>query len=167
MSQTTQPKLERIKLVGRDGEPFGFLGAPLGAGTSYREDHLHDRERTPYARRGDRCSACRWFEVAIYRRYNTDGIDLETDPEYPRIYPLDDPLPGDYVIHTVGASAVPGETRLSRISVTDSAYEVVELLTVRRRDEEPWIPAQSARALARASQVDAKLRDAYVNRAVV
>jgi hypothetical protein len=74
---------------------------------------------------------------------------------------------GTYVVHTVGESVVPGETRLSRISPTPSAYEVIELLTVRRREQEPFIAAQSSRALAQAAELDDGLRDAYINRAVV
>ena len=164
--QKTPTELQRIELIGRDGETFGFLGKPLGVGSSRQDDHRHDVARDRYAPRGVRCSACRWFEVAIYRRYVTEGIDLETDPKRPRIYPVD-PEPGDYVVHTIGASIVPGETRLSRITPTDSPFEVIELLTVRKRDDDPWIPAQSARALAHAAEFDDGLREAYVNRAVV
>lgn len=164
--QKTPTELQRIELIGRDGETFGFLGKPLGVGSSQQNDHRHDVARDRYAPRGIRCSACRWFEVAIYRRYVTEGIDLETDPKRPRIYPVD-PEPGDYVVHTIGASIVPGETRLSRITPTDSPFEVIELLTVRKRDDDPWIPAQSARALAHAAEFDDGLREAYVNRAVV
>lgn len=158
--------LEQIELLGRDNDPFVFHGKLLGAGSSLRDEHVHDRARDRYAPRGVRCSACRWFEVAIYRRYFTEGIDLETDPKSPKIYPID-PEPGDYVVHTVGASIVPNENRLSRISSTDSAFEVVELLTVRRQNQEPWIPSQSSRALARAAETDDGIRDAYINRAVV
>lgn len=165
MSQNLKLNLQKIELSGRDGEPFDFLGAPLGVGSSRRDSHLHDRDDERYARKGRRCSACRWFEVAIYRRFTDDEIDLSTTP--PTLKKLIEPEAFDYVIHTVGASAVPGEARLSRVSVTDSAFEVVELLTVRRGDDPPWIPAQSARALARAAELDDGLREAYVNRAVV
>lgn len=167
--QKTPTDLQKIELVGRDGETFDFLGKPLGVGSSQQDDHRHDVARDRYAPRGVRCSACRWFEVAIYRRYVTEGIDLKTDPKRPKIYQLDSPEPGDYVVHTIGASIVPGETRLSRITPTDSPFEVIELLTVRPRDgdQQPWIPAQSARALAHAAEFDDGLREAYVNRAVV
>lgn len=164
MSSKLQLSLQKIELAGRDSEPFGFMGAPLGVGSSRRDTHLHDRERERYAPKGTRCSACRWFEVAIYRRFTAEEIDLSTTP--PKLRTIE-PEAVDYVIHTVGASAVPGEQRLSRIEVTDSAFEVVELLTVRREGDSPWIPAQSSRALARAAELDDGLHEAYVNRAVV
>lgn len=165
--QNIETSVAKIELVGRDGEPFDFVGTPLGAASSRRETHNHNLSRDRFAPRGVRCAACRWHEVAIYRRYATQEVDLTTDPAHPRIYALREPVAGDYVVHTVGESIVPGETRLSRVSATDSAFEVVELLTVRRPDEEPFITAQSSRALARAATLDDGLRDAYINRAVV
>ena len=163
MSKSTRLELQKIGLSGREGEPFVFEGAPLGASTSYRPGHQH---ATDYAVRGVRGAPSRWSEATIYRGYVTEGTDLETDPARPRTYAID-PTPGDYVVHTVGASIVPGEQRLSRISVTDSPFEVIEFLTVRPRDGEPFIVAQSSRALAQAAQLDDGIRDAYINRAVV
>lgn len=162
----TQLELQRIEIFGRDEDPFNFLGAPLGAGSSRRDTHIHDQNRDEFARRGTRCSACRWFEVALYRRFLDTEIDL-SDPANPKLKKMIEPEAADYVIHTVGASIVPNEKRLSRVEVTDSAFEVVELLTVRQGDNPPWIPAQSVRALARAAELDDGLREAYVNRAVV
>lgn len=163
---TKRPDLTKIRLVGRDGQKFEFVGVELASGSSERTTHSHDLSRDRYTPRGVRCSACRWHEITLYRRYVTEGIDLKTDPARPRIYPIE-PVPGDYVVHTVGESLIPGETRLSRISLTDSAYEVVELLTVRRPGSEPFMTAQSARVLARAAEFDDDIHDAYVNRAVV
>lgn len=159
----TKPNLRSFELVGRDDAPFTFVGVRLGHGSSERDQHNHE---TDFAPRRVRCSACRWFEVAIYRRYSLTGVDLETDPNRPQTYPVE-PVAHDYVVHTVGVSIVPGETRLSRISVTESAFEVVELLTVRKSDEDAFITAQSARALAQASDLDDGVREAYVNRAVI
>lgn len=167
--QKTPTDLQRIKLIGRDGETFDFLGKPLGVGSSQQDDHRHDVARDRYAPRGVRCSACRWFEVAIYRRY-ADAEIIRMRTGNPETDVSDrQALARDYVVHTIGASIVPGETRLSRITPTDSPFEVIELLTVRPRDgdQQPWIPAQSARALAHAAEFDDGLREAYVNRAVV
>lgn len=133
-----------IELVGRDGRTSRYAAALLGDASSRRDEHTHDRERDPYVPPGGRCSACRWFEVDIYR---TDA--------------------GTYVVHTVGASVVPGERRRSRVTETTSAYEVIELLTVRPYGKEPFITAQSAGALAQAAELDDDVRDAYINRAVV
>lgn len=164
----SQPKLavdlKSFNLRGRDGETLDFEGVLLGRDSS--EQDIHTDHPDDYAKKYEKCSACRWFEVAIYRRYVTEGSDLETDPARPRIYPID-PEPGDYVVHTIGGSIVPGEHRLSRISITDSAFEIIEFLTVRKQGSEPFITAQSSRALAQAASKDEDLRDAYINRAVV
>lgn len=154
--------LKQFKLVGREGDEFAFTGIRLGHETSYQDQHTHHPRRA--AAKREKCSACRWFEVSIYRRYATEGIDFETEP--PTIFQID-PEPGDYVVHTVGASNVPNEQRLSRIAVTESAFEIVELLTVRKIDEQPFITVQSSRALAQAAARDEDVRDAYINRAVV
>lgn len=158
------PPYELVSLTGRDGEPFTFTGRLLGAGSSRRDDHMHDLLRDRYAPRRIRCSACRWFEVAIYVRAVDTAIDLETDPPTLSRVPAED---GDYVVHTVGATVVPGEQRLSRISVTESPFEVIELLTVRRHGQDPFLTAQSSRALAQAAELDDGIREAYINRAVV
>lgn len=91
----------------------------------------------------------RWFEVDVYRRENVhDGVRVD-----------------DYVVHTRGMTAIEGERTLSRIEVTTSPYEIIELLTV-IRERRQFLPRQSARALAQAAQWDDGVRDAYVNRAV-
>jgi hypothetical protein len=146
-----------VTLNGRDGTPHRFTGYALGLATSRADQHTH---REPYAAPGTKCSACRWFAVGIYRVF--DAFVL-TDGDVP----VRRPTPRGYVVQTVGESVVPGEQRLARVEETSSAYEVVELLTVRRRGAEPFITPQSLRALARAAQLDDDVRDAYVNRAVV
>jgi len=127
-----------IVLEGRDQERFSFTGRLLGSGSS-RNIH-HSDHQTEFARRGERCSACRWFEVYVYKRD-----------------------PNGYVVQTIGESDVPGEVRLSRIVETTNAYEIVELLTVRKRDTNPYIPPQSLRALAQAAQYDDDVRDVYLD----
>lgn len=163
-SKTTGTALKPFRLRGRDRETLNFYGVKLGADSS--EQDTHADHAGDYARKYEKCSACRWFEVAIYRRYVTEEVDLETDPAHPRIFEIE-PTPGDYVVHTVGGSIVPGEHRLSRISCSDSGFEVVELLTVRKSGGEPFIATQSSRALAQAAALDDGIRDAYINRAVV
>jgi len=141
-----------VRLAGRDGEEHIFTGYALGVATSRAEQHTHS---TRYAAPGDKCSACRWFSVGIYRVFD----EPETSDGRPK--------PRGYVVQTVGESVVPGEQRLARVQETASAYEVLELLTVRRRNAEPFITPQSLRALAQAANLDDGVRDAYVNRAVV
>ncbi len=148
--------LKQFKLVGREGDEFAFTGIRLGHETSYQDQHTHHPRRA--AAKREKCSACRWFEVSIYRRY----VEVETS-----VGDMLGATGADYVVHTVGASNVPNEQRLSRIAVTESAFEIVELLTVRKIDEQPFITVQSSRALAQAAARDEDVRDAYINRAVV
>lgn len=125
-----------------------FTGKVIGASTSEAQHHNHEgpfllpsitRDGTG---RRLKCSACRWLETTIYV--------TDTDK---------------YVVHTIGRTIVPGEQDYPRVTFTESAYEVVELLTVRGHDE-PFIPRPSARALAQAADRDDDMHDAYVNRAV-
>jgi hypothetical protein len=78
-----------------------FCGVRLAQTTSRRHEHDHpDRDgvQVRYATPGERCSACRWFEVAIYR--STAGV---------------------YAVHTLGHSIVPGEIRKTRVEITDAS----------------------------------------------
>lgn len=155
-------ELRQFELRGRDGDEVRFTGQLLGFGTSRRDNHNHYPRR--FAAKGEKCSACRWLEVYLYRRYADEEVDLAATP--PTLAKIT-PVPTDYVVHTVGATDVPGEHRLSRISFTTSAFEVLELLTVRRPGDEPFVAAQASRALAQAASLDRGIRDAYINRAVV
>jgi hypothetical protein len=149
LSSQTALTYEDVRLEGRDGEPHSFTGVLLGRSTSRADHHAHPGD---FADRGEKCSACRWFEVALYRR---------------RARTADAPTTYDYVVHTVGGTVVPGESRRSRVSYTPSAYDVIEILTVRPRDGQPFIAQQSARVLALAAALDDDVHDAYVNRAIV
>lgn len=130
-----------------------FNGRIIGAGTSETAHHNHAEDwlapsPSPLndgtaAPRRRKCSACRWLETTLYR----------TDM-------------GKYVVHTIGRSIVPGEIDYVRVTFTPSAYEMVEILTV-KSGREPYIPDPSARALAQAAEDDDRIQDAYVNRAVV
>ncbi len=99
----------------------------------------------------------RWFEVDIYKATT-----------------------GTYIVHTQGRSEVAGEKTLARILRTQSAFEIIEMLTVTKCDvcashtcqsrehtKRLYLPRQSSHALAQAAQWDDDIRDAYVNRAVL
>lgn len=138
--------MERFTLHTNNGEQ-SFTGRIIGASTSETPHHNHPGDymppRTPDAHgRRAKCSACRWLETTIYL--------TDTDK---------------YVVHTVGRSIVPGEQDYIRVTFTDSAYEAVEVLTVKSAPE-PFIPLPSARALAQAADRDDAMQEAYVNRAV-
>lgn len=124
-----------------------FTGRVIGAGTSEAADHNHATDYLEPAvynagERRRKCSACRWLETTIY----------ETDT-------------GGFVVHTIGRSIVPGENDRHRVTSTDSAFEVVEVLTIKGINE-PFLPDPSARALAQAAHLNEDVREAYVNRAV-
>lgn len=124
-----------------------FTGELLGTATSEGEHHSHPGSQFVQPGRDaqgrkNKCNACRWHEVDIYR---TDD--------------------GRYILHTVGATTIPGEIELARIISTRSAYELVELTVVRAAS--PYIPVTSLRALAQAASLDDDVQDAFVNRAVV
>lgn len=130
-----------------DGTPVTLRGRLLGYGSSRRDYHNHEMPRPAALLTNDgrpwKCSGCRWFEV--------------------RIYHLDD---GSYALHTVGMSSLDGEKPLPRLQFTESAYEVIEMLTD-KRGPVARIPEASARCLAQAANVDDKMNEAYINRAVV
>jgi hypothetical protein len=115
-------------------------GTLLGLANSSRLEHNH---ATPFVRKGDRCSTCRYTEVRLFR----DG--------------------DHYVLVTLGMTVIPGETIIHRIRRLTSPFEVLEVLTVRKPGREPFLSKSAALALAQAADVDGGIADAYVNRAVV
>lgn len=110
-----------------------------------------------HASRGDRCSACRWFEVRIFR-VNYERVGTE------ELGGWDEPS-GKYLVVTYGLTSVPGEVAKRRILFTNSPFSVLEMLT-QRRNNVAFLPATSARVLSEAAALDDGLADAYVNRAV-
>lgn len=132
---TPEPRIHSINT--REG-PQRVYGRLLGYSTSESDNHTHS---LPFAVKGTRCSACRWFEVYIFE---TNGEDAQ------------------FCVHTVGKTKVPGEIEFQRTSWSDSAYEVVELLFVRQRGE-THLPRPSARAIAQAATYNDDIRKAYVN----
>jgi hypothetical protein len=136
----------------------------LGMGSSYTREHT--RHTTRYVRRGERCNACRWFEVRVFRELimppGIESLDQLTDPS--------DVDLGEYVLHYAGMSIVDDEVPFFRHETTASPYTVIESMTTRRntpdRGSEVFLAKPAARALAEASANDRQLADAYVNRAV-
>ena len=177
--------LERFdEKTGALAESVRFEGRILGSASSEHANH-RNHDGLNWAPKRVKCSACRWLEVTIYRRRTKvggncalchgqgyerfDGVNVRcpdcTDPKGQFVYDY------DYVIHTVGVSEVPGEIDFVRIHQTSSAFEVVELLTVRRPNlttgqTDAYMPPQHAMALAQAAILDEDLQEAYVNRAV-
>lgn len=134
-----------------------FTGQLLGLGSSKRPEHNHgfssvgfENAQPGESLRGTRCAACRWSEFYIFRVEKGDG-----------------PQNAIYAVYTLGPSVVRGETTRVALHWVMSGYEVVETAMVRRGDRgAPYLPACNARALAMAADVDSRIADAYVNRAV-
>lgn len=129
---------------------FEVDGRILGKASSHEPRHSpHGEEpNVEYAPKGLRCSGCRWFEVHIYGS-NPNTRQLK------------------YLVFTRGATIVPGERNYDKLVWTDSPYEVLETLTVRKRGIDPSLPGPSAKALAQAAALDDGIRSAYLNRAVL
>lgn len=108
-----------------------------------------------YALPGQRCSACRWFEVRIFE------VDQESTSDNA---PWEDAR-ARYLLLTYGLSDVPGEVAKRRTTWTNSPFTVLESLT-QRRGSEAFLPATSARVLAEAAAVNSDIQGAYLNRAV-
>lgn len=146
------------QLETRDGF-VNITGRLLGVASSQRTDHSHsissigfeDAEPGESARgRNMRCTGCRWSEIYIFRVEAGDG-----------------PPTSQYAVYTLGPSIVRGEKTFANLRWAASGHEVMELCTVRKGDRAtPFLPASHARALAMASDVDGRIENAYVNRAV-
>lgn len=151
---------------GRDAEVeyYTTYARFLGVGSSHTERH-QDHNGRRFVERGVRCNACRWFEARIFREVILpDGVDDVTDVQDPSDVRL-----GDYVLHYAGLSIVDGEVPFCRYDTTPSPHSVIELMTTRRTTAigpQVFLAKPAAHALAVAAEFDAKLRDAYVNRAV-
>lgn len=127
-------------VVDRDGIRHEVSGTFLGIGSTHRPYHKNHPE-TEWAPKRVHCSTCRWTEIRLFR--------------------LDD---GRFCVINCGASDVPGERDLIRVSYVDTAFEVVEFLTVTDRGtQNVSLPMPARRALAMSAGHDASVRDAYIN----
>lgn len=144
---THGPPIEDFALKGqlRNAPEITFTGRQLGHGSTHQPFHSGHPDM-PFTRRGERCGACRWFEVYIY-----EVIDEKSR----------------YLVYTVGRSTIPNEVDLVNAYWTNSAPEILEILTIRKEGSEPFLPAPSARALASAAGFDRGIKEAYFNRAVI
>lgn len=126
-----------------EGSIETLAGTFIGMGSSERD--RHEPHQSDYAAKGDRCSACRWVELRLFRLRG-----------------------GDYALHKAGRSIVPGEVTLCRVELLSGPNEVLEALI--KRDRRPgrraaYLPMASAKLLGQASDRDRRLRVAYLDRA--
>lgn len=139
LPDVNKPYIVQMKV---DGVSYEFAGVLLGEQSSEAPEH-RDHPDTLTAPKGVKCSKCRWLEVELYRRI--------------------DETPNVYVVITRGPSIVEGERDYEKIFFTESAFEVADLLTVRktRSTQAPFMPPQHARVIAQAAAHDAALREVY------
>lgn len=155
----TLPEVRAWELASRDDAPrLTIQGRLLGFATSEVAQHDH---HTDFAPRGQRCSACRWFEVRIFEV--TEVLAPVDDGRVSGVWHKEPEA--RFLVHTTGRSEVPSETDRIRAYWTDSGFEVIECLTVRKPND-TFIPGPSARALAQASQFSEDIADGYINRAI-
>lgn len=127
------------EITDQTGDVTLIAGTFLGMGTSWRPEHKGHPAGRP-APRGTHCSTCRWTEIRIFR-----GERL-------------------YYVVKCGASDVPDERDLVRVTPVPTAFEVVENLTgTDRRSGRTSLTFPARRALAQSASHDAGLRDAYIN----
>lgn len=181
-----QPSSRAYTVLGRDDAELRIRGRLLAHGTSQRDDHSHSvNVNIPpdhpgrYADKNERCSACRWFELAIYEveadllppgTCTCAGGGVASLGAHERHCGAEPPS-ARYLVATAGRTIVPGEVNFRRAEYTDSPFEVVELLVQHRGGPgdhsvsggQRFIPQTSARALAQAAAYDPELREAYLS----
>lgn len=121
-----------------------FRGRKIGAASSRATDHDHEPGRT--ARRGERCSACRWLEVRIY---------VDEDARVKRARESGN-TQGGYVLETIGRSEVDGEHNRYRTRMFHDPFLVVAKLT-KRVDDSTFLPIVAQEALEEAAERDEPL----------
>lgn len=155
MQDTAKLKNEWLNVSGPQG-PITFKGRQLGETSSHQDAHFNHAE--DFARKGERCYACRWSWYQLYEVYELDQRSLIA---YGTRYT------GKYLVVSFGMSIVPGEDIYRRVDTTDSPAEVIELLTTRKFGQQPVITSSAARLLARASDLDPAIQEAWDNRVVL
>lgn len=124
----------------QEGVQTVITGRFLGMGSSYRPNHKGHPAGSS-APRGVHCSTCRWTELRLFQGDS-----------------------GTFYIVNCGASDVPGERDLVRVTAVSAPFEVVEnLTTIDRNTRQPMLTFPARRALAVAASHSRLLRDAYIN----
>lgn len=128
------------EILAQDGATTMITGQFLGMGSSFRPQHKGHApgESAP---RGTHCSTCRWTELRIFLGGS-----------------------GAFYVVNCGASDVPGERDLIKVTLVSTPFEVIEqLMTTDRTTHRSALTFPARRALAQAASHHGGLRDAYVN----
>lgn len=127
-----------------DGETLTLEGRFLGMGTSRRAEHIGHPD-TEYTVPGNSCSACRWFETRLFRAKD-----------------------GRFLLFNVGETILPDEEPFYSYEWCHSPYEVIDLLTTIRTDDDgtrrTFLKRPASRLLAQAAYHDNTMKDAYEGR---
>jgi hypothetical protein len=126
------------RVVDGNEQEARLTGEFLGSGSSRKQSHRGHPQGT-WGTREDRCSACRWIEILIFREIT------------------DDRPTGRYLVVKLGLTEVPSEVDRYSFKWAYSADDVV--VAVSTRGTPLTVPARSA--LARAAGRDTELREAY------
>lgn len=144
--------------VGR-ADQVDVEGVFLGVGSTHRERHPHRPAYAYVSGRDEKCSACRWFEIRVFRVDDDQAANPapsgRSEAREPRtgdvpgsnpafVEPGDQPAPvptprapgqrggrTHYVVHYTGASVVPGEVDFYRVQDAWSPHELIELFVIR------------------------------------
>lgn len=127
-----------------------FRAKVLGFGSSYKEDDHNHAPGTPPV---EKCSSCRWADVAILRMDEPAGYTEDRDYE---------PATRTYVLATMGKSVVKGEDHRLKLVFTTDPMKVFRGLFVPTRGKNSGpldrkIPFPNAVAFRRSAVVDFKL----------
>jgi hypothetical protein len=134
-------------------------GQFLGMGTTYRPRHNQHVNEYANTVDGEKCNACRWFELRLFY----DDNDRR------------------YVLHFAGRSVVPTEEQRFKTEFAYSAMEIIDILSSQPRgrnvrNEDGTVSKQTVspdvasltypaiRALAQACGFDDDIKEAYISR---
>lgn len=137
-----------------------FRAKVLGFGSSYEEnDHSHAPGLPPV----EKCSSCRWADVAIMRMDEPGGYTEDRD---------DEPATRTYVLATMGKSVVTGEEHRLKLVFTTNPMKVYMGLFVPTRGKNSGpldrkIPFPNAVAFRRSAKVDGALDQVLQDHAIL
>lgn len=116
-----------------------FRGSFLGFGTTQRDQHSNHSLDFADPTLGEKCTACRWFELRIF-----DDVDSDC-----------------YILLYSGRSIVPSESQRFRVERVYTAYELIEAVTVKREGTPQYLSVPAVRALSQAAGFDTDIAAAY------
>ncbi len=122
-----------------------FRGRFLGVASSRKRLHASGAHYgRDHAGTKDKCGACRWFEARIFRA---------ADDQHQQIA-------GRWLVYRLGRSAVPGEVDLRSYEWLETAADVVEALTTRPADGDPFLSGPAYLVLQSAARHDPEIAHA-------